>query len=285
MNRRDYAIHYSCCSQLAKHFCTSYRGGARKFFPRAWVLVHRMAAKSSPQLPFAGYENEFVDSIPDTLSCPICLLPFRDPHLVSCCGAKFCEACISRVKTAGQSCPLCKQEFISLLDRSFQRKVLELKVRCSKNSDGCQWLGELRHVLTHEREECGWAVMECSNQCGAHLPRRLMDEHQRDMCPQRSLGVNFETFMKRMEEELFAVKEELRKERETRTREVAELKQVIENMMAEQNTMAVSRVFTSTHMKALPYILRTSVNKTSNMHKIMCSKNQRQCRKKRRTLL
>ena len=222
------------------------RGVARKFFPRVWVLVQRMAAKSSP-LPVAGYENEFVESIPDTLSCPVCLLPLRDPHLVSCCGAKFCEPCIGRVKAVGQSCPLCKQQFISLLDRSFQRKVLELKVRCSKNSDGCQWVGELRHVLPHEREECGWAVVECSYQCGAHLPRRLMDEHEHSLCPQRSLGVNLETFMKRMEEELFAVKEELRKERETRTREVAELKQVIENMMAEQNTMAVSRVFLHQH--------------------------------------
>ena len=81
-------------------------------------------AESRAPLPVAGYENEFVDSIPDTLSCPVCLLPFRDPHLVSCCGAKFCEPCISRVKAAGQPCPLCIQEFVSLLDRGDQRKVV-----------------------------------------------------------------------------------------------------------------------------------------------------------------
>ena len=34
-----------------------------------------------------------------------------------------------------------------MLDRSFQRKVLELKVRCSKKNDGCQWAGELRHAV------------------------------------------------------------------------------------------------------------------------------------------
>ena len=92
------------------------------------------------------------------------------------------EPCISRVKTAGQPCPLFKQEFNTKLDRSFQRKVLELKVRCPKKNDGCQWVGELHHVVPHEREEC---EVECSYQCGAHLPRRLMAEHEHDMCPQR----------------------------------------------------------------------------------------------------
>ena len=187
-------------------------------------------------LPIAGYENEFVDSIPDTLSCPVCLLPFRDPHLVSCCGAKFCEPCIGQVKTACQPCPLCKQEFVSLLDRSFQRKVLELKVRCPKKNDGCQWVGELRHVVPHEREECEWTVVECSYQCGAHLTRRLMAEHEHDMCPQRPMDVKLESFMKRMEErherELSAVKEELRREREAHTIEIAELKQLLESKMA-----------------------------------------------------
>ena len=147
-----------------------------------------------------GYQAEFVDSILDTLSCSICFLPLRDPHLVSCCGAKFCEPCIGRVKAAGQPCPLCKQEFVSLLDRSFQRKVLELNVCCPGKKDGCQWVGELRHVVTHEREECGWAVVGCSYQCGAHLPRRLMAEHEHDMCPQRPMDVKLDSFMKRMEE-------------------------------------------------------------------------------------
>ena len=152
-----------------------------------------------------GYQAEFVDSILDTLSCSICFLPLRDPHLVSCCGAKFCEPCIGRVKAAGQPCPLCKQEFVSLLDRSFQRKVLELNVCCPGKKDGCQWVGELRHVVTHEREECGWAVVGCSYQCGAHLPRRLMAEHE-----QRPMDVKLDSFMKRMEELTCAEREQHR---------------------------------------------------------------------------
>ena len=202
-----------------------------------------MAKQSCSPLPaVAGYENEFVDSIPDTLSCPVCLLPFRDPHLVSCCGAKFCEPCIGRVKAAGQPCPLCKQEFVSLLDRSLQRKVLELKVRCPKKNDGCQWVGELRHVVPHEREECEWAVVECSYQCGAHLPRRLMTEHEHFMCQQQPMDIKLESLMRLMEtklttererheRELSAVKEELRRGREAHTIGIAELKQLMESKM------------------------------------------------------
>ena len=55
-------------------------------------------------------------------------------------------------------------------------------------------------MVPHEREECGCAVVECSYQCGAHLHRRLVDEHQRDECPQLQVDTKLESFMKRMEE-------------------------------------------------------------------------------------
>ena len=99
-----------------------------------------------------------------------------------------------------------------MLDRSFQRKVLELKVSCPKKNDGCQWVGELRHVVPHEREECEWAVVGCSYQCGAHLPRRLMAEHEYDACPQRPMGVKLECFMKRMETKLLTEREQHERE-------------------------------------------------------------------------
>ena len=123
-------------------------------------------------------------------------------------------------------------------------QVLNLKVRCSRHNDGCQWVGELRHVVPHEREECGWAVVECSYQCGAHLPRRLMDEHQRDECPQRPMDVKFENFVKRMEErherdmkrieqkhekEIKKMETRLLTEKERYEREMAELKVITSN--------------------------------------------------------
>ena len=59
----------------------------------------------------------------------------------------------------------------------------------------------------HEREECGWAEVECRNQCGAHLLRRLMVEHERDMCPRRPMDVKIESFMKNMETKLMTERE------------------------------------------------------------------------------
>ena len=83
-------------------------------------------------------------------------------------------------------------------------------------------------MVPHEREECGWAVVECSYQCGAHLPHRLMDEHQRDGCPQRPVDVKFENFVKRMEErhesDMKKMETRLLTERERHEREMAELK-------------------------------------------------------------
>ena len=177
-------------------------------------------AKSTcaPLPPAGGYECDFVDPVLESLSCAVCLLPFRDPHLVSCCGAKYCGTCIGRVKAAGLSCPLCKQEFDTMIERSLQRRVLELKARCSRTEVGCQWVGELRHLDHHETEECGWAVVECSYQCGAHLPRRLMAEHEREACPQRPMDVKLEWFMKSMETKLTT-------ERERHVREMAAVRE------------------------------------------------------------
>ena len=172
-----------------------------------------MAEWCSP-LPTGGYECEFVEAVPDSLSCPVCLLPFRDPHLLDCCGAKYCAVCIGRVKTAGQPCPLCKEQFTTMLDKSYQRKVLSLMVRCSRKKDGCDWEGELRHLEHHQMEECGWALVKCCYECGVCVPRPQLVEHELHLCPKRPVDVKLESAMTKMEErhkrEMDAVKEDFR---------------------------------------------------------------------------
>ena len=211
-----------------------------------------MMAVSCTSLPpsHGGYECDFADPIPDSFSCPVCLLPFRDPHLVSCCGAKYCAQCIGRVKAAGQACPLCKQEFNTMLDRSLQRKILELKVFCSRK-DECQWIGQLRHLDRHEREECGRGMVECSYQCGVRLPRRLMAEHQREMCPRRPMNSKIEVLLQKMEErhkrEMAVLREEFRnsltEERMDHTKEVEGLKQlVVEQKKAIERQLGTKKV-------------------------------------------
>ena len=83
-------------------------------------------------------------------------------------------------------------------------------------------------MVPHEREECEWAVVECSYQCGAHLPRRLMAEHEQDLCPQRPMDVKLECFMKLMETRLTTERErherEMTKMEKDHTREIAAVK-------------------------------------------------------------
>ena len=69
-------------------------------------------------------------------------------------------------------------------------------------------------------------MVGCSYQCGARLSRRLMIEHQRDLCPQRPMDVKLECFMRLMEAKLMT-------ERERHERELAKQKKDMENKMAE----------------------------------------------------
>lgn len=196
-----------------------------------FIIVYTNHASSSTKdmaecapLPVGGYNSDFIHPPPDSLNCPICLLPFRDPHLLSCCGAKYCEACIGRVKSATQPCPLCgEQPFNSMLDKSYQRKVLDLKVYCSKKKDGCDWEGELRRLEQHEKEDCGWAMAQCSYQCGGRVFCRDLAKHERDECPLRPVDAKLESFMHKMEVE-----------KERHKREVATLRQEFKQALHDE---------------------------------------------------
>ena len=173
----------------------------------------------------AGFDCEFVDSIPESLSCPVCLLPFRDPHLVDCCGAKYCAMCIGRVEAFDQPCPVCRQHFNKMLDKNEQRKVLDLKVRCSEKNKGCEWVGELRCLNSHVSETCGWTEVLCNNDCGQRVFRYRQADHEQDECPQRSVDAKVDNLMRDMElrhsTELMtkdAEMDELRREMEKKTR-------------------------------------------------------------------
>ena len=224
-------------------------------------------------LPAGGYECDFVDPIPESLSCPICLLAFRDPHILDCCGAKYCEPCIGRVKAAGQPCPLCKQQFTSLVDRNDQRRVLNLKVRCSRKKDGCQWAGEVRHLSDHERNECMWALVECQYHCGERAPRHHLIQHQQDECPQRPVDVKLESFMRKMEtkltaekerhkEEMAAVNEAVKEMEKNYTREMAGMK---EDHMKEMATMR------DDHMKEMAAIRKEITSATEMVKREMAT--------------
>ena len=175
-----------------------------------------------------GYDCDFVDPLPDELSCSICLLAFRNPHLLSCCGAKCCEECIDQVRTSDQpTCPLCTQHFDTMLDRALQRKILNLKVRCPKRNDGCKWEGELRQLDYHEREECDHTLVECPYACGGCISRCQLAEHQKSMCPKQPINVKLDNAISKIEE---FHKEDMRKMEERHRGETKQLKNRISQL-------------------------------------------------------
>ena len=141
--------------------------------------------ESCAPLLIGGYDCDFVGSPPDNLKCPVCLLPFRDPSLLSCCGQKGCASCINQVKADGRPCPLCQQPFDTMLDKHFQREVLNLRVYCSKKREGCTWEGELRHLKAHSERDCKIVEKECRYNCGGRYQRRLLKKHELEECPNR----------------------------------------------------------------------------------------------------
>ena len=153
---------------------------------------------SCAPLVTGGYECDFVDPPPDSLQCPVCLLPFRDPNLLSCCGHKGCAWCIGRIKAAGHPCPICQQPFETMLEKQLQRKVLDLRVFCAKKGEGCGWQGELRNLETHLQRDCFHVEEACRYQCGARYQRRLLREHEMDECPQRPPEVVTQSLIRKL---------------------------------------------------------------------------------------
>ena len=157
-----------------------------------------------------GYDFEFVTAAPKSLECPVCLLTLRDPHVISCCGEEFCKRCIERVQRDGLPCPLCNEpNFITFLHKKLVREVNALMVRCPQKEQGCEWEGELGQVRQHLNpgagngqdvsKGCGFVMVACSHQCGAELPRRLLAEHEVDVCPKRPIEVQMTSLVLKFE--------------------------------------------------------------------------------------
>ncbi len=100
-----------------------------------------------------GFDCEFVKPPPSEYiqsHCPVCLQIIREPHQVTCCGMKFCKACIEHIKAIKKPCPTCTdRSFSSFPTKGLKQSLYSLKVRCSHQKDGCEWTGELRQLDEH----------------------------------------------------------------------------------------------------------------------------------------
>ncbi len=77
---------------------------------------------------------------------------------------------------------------------SGNRDIQSLKVKCTNLKNGCQWMGELRHVDEHFRT-CDYVKLPCPNECGesreivlieaTQLFRKDLQKHLEDECQRR----------------------------------------------------------------------------------------------------
>ncbi len=131
------------------------------------------------------YNCEFVETPPKEFECTICLNILKEPYLNNCCGQHFCQPCIQRIIDDQKPCPLCnKADFIVILDKKTERKILDLHVKCRKHQNGCEWVGDLRSLDQH-CDTCMYTEMDCPNSCGELVQRRLLSSHLEKKCSKR----------------------------------------------------------------------------------------------------
>ena len=154
------------------------------------MAVGHDAAVRVVERPFGGYDNDYVDRNPPAyLCCGVCALPFREPHLLCCCGKKICESCIERIRLDGKPCPYCNQSIRTELDRELRSSVLDLAVYCTNKKDGCTWKGELRNLQGHISNNCQSVKQQCRYHCGEKFYCTDLSQHERHICRNRPLDV------------------------------------------------------------------------------------------------
>lgn len=87
---------------------------------------------------------------------------------------------------------LCAREpkFTSLLHKGRAREVHSLVIYCPQKNQGCEWKGEVGQLEHHLNKEgvastnkgCDYVMVACKYECGTHLPRKLIWEHEREEC-------------------------------------------------------------------------------------------------------
>ena len=63
--------------------------------------------------------------------------------------------CIDHTRANKQSCPSCNtKEYANIFNRKQHGELLKLRLRCTNNEKGCEWVGELGDLERHLTNEC-----------------------------------------------------------------------------------------------------------------------------------
>ena len=167
-------------------------------------------------IAIGGYDYDFVNKVSERLTCQICAKPFRDPHLVVCCGKHYCGSCLTdwfrkHSGSSRESCPHCRakgKKFSHVIHKGLKSEVGELKIYCPKRDKGCKWVGQLGNLEGHRTSEngCDYERIPCPNMCkdsvvskgimlplstNKHILRKDLTDHLANECINRSYSCKY----------------------------------------------------------------------------------------------
>ena len=111
---------------------------------------------------------DFVERPSQDFFCPVSLELLLEPQQTSCCGNHISLDAATKLQKEARTCPMCSAEkWSTVLDKYHRRKVHEVRVRCCHKSFGCEWVGELNGLESHDNlcEKRPWECEYCGLQC------------------------------------------------------------------------------------------------------------------------
>ena len=140
-------------------------------------------------VPGKDIEYEFVEALPEELTCSICMKVLCEPHMINCCEQTFCKECLSKWSRRNRTCPHCRSTgFSTMFRKQINRKINELKVYCPNKQHGCKAelkISEYDGHLSLANKGCSYVELDCPNKCLAKVFRGEMEVHTREKCPKR----------------------------------------------------------------------------------------------------
>ncbi|XP_065660001.1 TNF receptor-associated factor 6-B-like isoform X5 [Hydra vulgaris] len=136
---------------------------------------------------FGGYDAYFINELLDEHECPVCKMALREP-IQTQCGHRLCLLCAEEMRKRNKGvliCPLDNSILESskiFSDVAVKRVIMQLKVKCSNFSDGCEWTGELK-ILNEHLGSCEYQTLKClNNPCSTSLLPKNLKKHMEKHC-------------------------------------------------------------------------------------------------------
>lgn len=158
---------------------------------RARVFANMAAAAGLLHDHAGGFDPDFVEPLAERLTCPICYLALREPYLTRC-GHQFCYGCL-RPLIGNGTCPVCRadiKETETFPNNMVKREIMCLKIKCERQEDGCEWIGELKQQDEH-KALCGYETVHCDNNCDEMMMRKDKEHHKENLCPRRIVSCSY----------------------------------------------------------------------------------------------